>query len=654
MYFKHPLVLAALIFLAIPIIVHLFKLQKFTKTPFTNVKFLKNIILKNRKSSKLKKLLVLLSRILFLLFLIMAFAQPYLGKKNITQKTNFIIYLDNSYSLQAKEKNITSLQLTIQNLLHFKPPGKITLLTNNNKYFNLTLNQFRTQLSKIKFSAQPFRLKRALLKINEVSKGLKSTITCYIFSDFQKENKTFSKLNFDKNINYNLVDLNNKKTENQYIDSIYLTDKNVTSWFLNVVVKKNSNKKINIPISLYNNNMLIAKSVAQKFKNNSATIRFAIKKFTKLNGRLSLNNPYLKFDNDFYFTINPIKQISVLNIGKSSKTLKKLFYTKEFLFSQKNQQNLDYTKIKNKQLIILNEISAITNTLKIALVKFANNGGTIIIIPNTETENSFVYSSLLKALKINIKIKKIIGKQFITKINYQHPLFSGVFEKPVKNFDYPSVASYFKVTSNKKSSIIKFADNDAFISQINLEKGSLYLFASPIDKLENTFKNSPLIVPVFYNIARQSAHNYQLYYTINKQNNIKIETHLKINEVLKLQKTNKTFIPQQQIFTNYVLLKTNQQPNKQGIYKVIKDSTDIQDLAFNYNRKESLQNYYSKSELLKNHSNIRFFTDINSAFKAYKSDNNQTELWKIFIVLSLLFYLIELLLLKHFKNEPSS
>jgi len=108
MYFKHPLVLAALIFLAIPIIVHLFKLQKFTKTPFTNVKFLKNIILKNRKSSKLKKLLVLLSRILFLLFLIMAFAQPYLGKKNITQKTNFIIYLDNSYSLQAKEKNITS------------------------------------------------------------------------------------------------------------------------------------------------------------------------------------------------------------------------------------------------------------------------------------------------------------------------------------------------------------------------------------------------------------------------------------------------------------------------------------------------------------------------------------------------------------------
>ncbi len=649
MYFKHPLILLALIFLIIPIIVHLFKLQKFAKTPFTNVKFLKNILLKNRKSSKLKKLLVLISRMLFFLFLILAFAQPYISKKNIHQKSSLIIYLDNSYSLQTKEKDITSLQLTIQNLLRFKPLGKITLLTNNNKYVNLTLEQFRAQLSKIKFSVQPFRLNQVLLKISNITTDLNSDITCYILSDFQKINKKSPGLNFDKNINYNLVDLSNKKLANQFIDSIFLTNKNATNWFLNVLIKKTDNKKINLPISLYNNNLLIAKSVVQKFKNNTAIVHFSIKKFTKLNGRLSIDNPFLTFDNNFYFTINPLKQIRVLNIGKSSKTLKKLFYTKEFLLNQKNQQNLDFTKLKNEQLIILNEISTFSIILKNALKSFINNGGSIIIIPNTKTESK-VYINLLKFLNINAKIIKHTNKQLITNINYSHPLFNGVFEKPVKNFDYPSVKSYFKVTSIQKNSIIKFADNDDFISQFNLKKGNLYLFASSIDNPENTFKNSPLIVPVFYNIAKQSAASNKLYYTINNKNNIKIETHLNNDEVLKLQKANNLFIPQQQIFVNYVVLKTYQQPDKQGVYKVLKDTAVIQNLAFNYNRNESLQNFYTKQELLKNNDKIHFFTNINTAFKSYKLDNSLIELWKICIALSLLFYFVELSLLKHLKK----
>jgi len=649
MYFKHPLILFALILLIIPIIVHLFKLQKFAKTPFTNVKFLKNILLKNRKSSKLKKLLVLISRMLFFLFLILAFAQPYISKKSLLQKSSLVIYLDNSYSLQTKENNITTLQLAIQNLLRFKPSGNVTLLTNNNKYANLTLKQFRAQLSKIKFSVQPFRLNQAILKIQSVAKNLKSKVTCYIISDFQKINKNLSSLNYDKKNNYNLVDLGNKKIANQFIDSIFLTNKNATNWFLNVLIKNTDNKNINLQISLYNNNLLIAKSVVQKFKNNATIVHFSIKKFLEFNGKLSLNNPYLTFDNDFYFTINPTKQIRILSIGKLSKTLKKLFYANEFLFSQKNQQNLDYTKIKHKQLIILNEISVFSKMLKNALKSFINNGGSIIIIPNTKTESA-VYINLLKSLNINVKITKQSNKQLITKIIYGNPIFSGVFEKPVKNFDYPSVESYFKVNSNQKSSIIKFANSDDFISQFNLKKGNIYLFASSIENPKNTFKNSPLIVPIFYNIAKQSARSNQLYYTINNQNNIKVETHLNNDEVLKLKKSNNLFIPQQQIFANYVMIKTDLHPNKQGIYKVLKDSTVIKNLAFNYNRNESLQNFYTKTELLKKNNEIHFFIDISTAFKSYKLENGIIELWKIFIALSLLFYFVELLILKHLKK----
>ena len=76
MQFKHPEILYALFLLLIPIIVHLFQLRRFEKVPFTNVKFLKQVELQTRKSSKLKKFLILCSRLLALTGLVFAFAQP--------------------------------------------------------------------------------------------------------------------------------------------------------------------------------------------------------------------------------------------------------------------------------------------------------------------------------------------------------------------------------------------------------------------------------------------------------------------------------------------------------------------------------------------------------------------------------------------------
>ena len=102
--FNHPNILYALLALVIPIIVHLFQLRKFEKVPFTNVAFLQQIILQTRKSSKLKKWLTLITRLLTLAAIIIAFAEPYFGsnKKNKLVENELVIYLDNSFSMQAK------------------------------------------------------------------------------------------------------------------------------------------------------------------------------------------------------------------------------------------------------------------------------------------------------------------------------------------------------------------------------------------------------------------------------------------------------------------------------------------------------------------------------------------------------------------------
>jgi len=102
MQFKYPEILYALLLLIIPIIVHLFQLQRFVKVPFTNLQFLKKIALQTRKSSQLKKWLILATRMLALTCLILAFSQPYFSKHTTQQNFSTAIFLDNSFSMQAK------------------------------------------------------------------------------------------------------------------------------------------------------------------------------------------------------------------------------------------------------------------------------------------------------------------------------------------------------------------------------------------------------------------------------------------------------------------------------------------------------------------------------------------------------------------------
>ena len=117
MLFKHPEILYALFLLLIPILIHLFQLRRFKRVDFTNVAFLKKVTLQTRKSSQLKKWLTLLMRLLALACIIFAFAQPYTASETAsTAETETVLYIDNSFSMQAKGPNGPLLQRALQQL----------------------------------------------------------------------------------------------------------------------------------------------------------------------------------------------------------------------------------------------------------------------------------------------------------------------------------------------------------------------------------------------------------------------------------------------------------------------------------------------------------------------------------------------------------
>ena len=106
MNFLIPQFLWALLLLIIPLIIHLFNFRRYKKVVFSNVSMLKEIETQSRKTKQLKKWLILLSRLMALSSLILAFALPYFpNQSGLFSRKLVSIYIDNSQSMLAEGEN---------------------------------------------------------------------------------------------------------------------------------------------------------------------------------------------------------------------------------------------------------------------------------------------------------------------------------------------------------------------------------------------------------------------------------------------------------------------------------------------------------------------------------------------------------------------
>ena len=161
--------------------------------------------------------------------------------------------------------------------------------------------------------------------------------------------------------------------------------------------------------------------------------------------------------------------------------------------------------------------------------------------------------------------------------------------------------------------------------------------------------NSPLIVPVFYNFGRLSFKHSKIYYRLQEENSIDIETSLGKDEILQISNTEISFIPFQKRFQNKVTLSTNEQPEIAGFYNVLKEKDTIKKLAFNYPKEESLLQFLDLKKLKKENKNILISSSIKDVFKELNKKNEVHWLWKWFLALAIVSLFLEILILKFYK-----
>ncbi len=651
MQFKQPEILYALLLLIIPIIVHLFQLQRFVKVPFTNVKFLKQLKLETRKSSRLKKWLILATRLLAFAAIIFAFSQPFFSdsKKNTNYTTT--IYLDNSLSMQLKTQQGELLKMATQEIIeNSKNNTTISLITNDKIFKNLDKKSLKNELLNLKYSSKKIDLNTILLKSNQLNSTQTNSLNNLILiSDFQKINKLNQSSVTNVNSSISLIKLTPEVISNISIDSIYISKINNKEITLKAIVNNTNIERDNVPISLFKNTILVGKTTTPLSKNKTTEVEFKIPNNENFNGTIRLDDSILPFDNTLFFSISKPEKVNVISIGKGTQYLSKIYIKKEFNFSQKTTSSLDYNTIQNQHLIILYESVKIPVALTNTLHQFVKNGGNLVLIPSKNSD-LMSYNQFLNKLNLGTISTSIKKELKITNINFAHPLLNDVFEKKVLNFQYPTVNQYYKLQLSNSSPIISFENEQPYISEIKTNKGTVYLFSSPLDNSVTNFKSSPLIVPILYNFGKYSFEIPQLYYTIGKENVIEINTSIKKDEILKLKNETREFIPLQQVFHNKVQLKTNEQPNTSNFYKISSGNNTLRSVSYNYNREENDLNYTNLKELFKDKTNISTSNSIKETFTKLNEQQEIKPLFRWFLAFAILFLLLEIFILKFFKT----
>jgi hypothetical protein len=232
----------------------------------------------------------------------------------------------------------------------------------------------------------------------------------------------------------------------------------------------------------------------------------------------------------------------------------------------------------------------------------------------------------------------------ITKINFSHPLFGSVFEKKVENFQYPNTKTSFDLNSAAPM-VLGYSDQSSFLSAIQNGVSSVYVFNAPINKGNSNFQNSPLIVPTFYNMAQNSQKAGINASIIGESKPFIVETLLTKDEIVNVKNASESFIPIQQILNNKVKLTFNDNPKEAGNFDILNKETPIGKLSFNYNRSESNLTNANPDAV----SDYKEINSVASIFDTLQADRSDNQIWKWFVILALLFVVIEVLIQKFVK-----
>ncbi|MGM9478550.1 BatA domain-containing protein [Pedobacter sp. GSP4] len=678
MNFLYPGFLFALISVAIPVIIHLFNFRKFKKVYFSNVQLLKEVEQQNSSKEKLKNLLILLARIMALIFLVLAFAQPYIPDHH--QKTTAVnnvvsIYIDNSYSMEAINKDgnlLDEAKRRAKELVKgFGINDRFQLLTNDfeGKHQRL-LNEeeFIKALDDVKISAANRNLQQILNRQGNILTGSANKYS-FLISDFQNNSSTTNKLDTKADIQYSFLKLNANTLPNVAVDSVWALSPNHqpgANERLVVQLKNYSDEEAkNIPLKLTINNQQkgLGAVTIPAGKTVKDTLSFSGLSAGWQKGVISIKDFPVTFDDTLSFSFKVDESFPVLSINgaNAGNYVKALFAADTYYKLTENaESNINYSNFANYGLIVLNGLKNPSTGLVQQLKTYLSAGGTVVIFPDLDADIQ-TYNAFLSGLSLPVVQTLNITPTKVDQIDFQNPIFKTVFEEIPKNLDLPAVTRYYtfveKNTASKED-IMFLPGRKSFFSKYDVGNGQVYLSASGLNTTDGNLARHPVFVPLMYRLALSGGLEAPLYYNLGNDNALASKKiAMGKNQSLGISANNFEAIPEIRQVEGKTLIYIADQIKTAGFYNLKLADSLLAVYSFNNGRTESDMHYLGKAALeqLAGKSNLKIFDTDKDAVKLVAGANKigQT-LWKLCLILSLVFIAAEILLIRFFNNTKKT
>lgn len=636
MQFKHPEILWALFLLVIPVVIHLFQLRRFSPTPFTNVAMLQKLVSESRRSDRLKKWLLLATRLLLLTALIIAFAQPLASGDTVLKERETVIYLDNSFSMQARADGSSLLARAVQELIKGLPPdGPVSLFTNGETFDKVRPKDIRDRLLSLSHVQGHLALSEIHLKARALFSDSGTDKHLIVISDFQR-NMQDGPWERDRSLTVHYVPQRPGEGRNIALDSLFLEEAPPGQLGL-VVLLSGGGREQTLPVSLYNGEELIAKTAATFSENGTARLTLSIMAQEEIQGRLAIVDQGLAYDNNLYFSLNAQDPVKVLAIGSGeSDYLDRLYAGDVFTLKKYAVDQFNHSELDGQQAVVVEGLQTLPENLQLALQSFARQGGSLIVIPPDRPDIAS-YNRFFSTLGAGRYLEPIVQEAPLTGIAQEHPLYRGVFQGEVDNFDYPRVGQHLGMRSDLPA-ILTLEGGDAFLRG----RDGLYVFTASLDRKNTDFKNSPLIVPTFYRMALSGAEPPELYHIVGSRASVDLRGSLGPDDVLRVANDDHGFIPLQRAFPNRIRLTFGQNPDRDGGYGIFLDDRRLKHISFNYPREESRLEYMD----LEGVSEARVQESLVGLFDHWEAEGQSSAYWKWFVILALFLILVETLIQK--------
>ena len=675
MEFLYPNMLYALFALIIPIIIHLFNFRRHKLVYFSNTSILKTIEQENSKTKKLKYIITLIARMLFIAALVIAFAFLY-KKDNNTINNNvdnlIAVYIDNSMSMQSlsSEKTLfedarTSAMKLVENL---NQAQKYVLLSNDrdpkNEYpmnkdeMLIRLNEMKTESVSTTFE-DIYNSLSFIRKKNDFNSA-----TFFVYSDFQNNTMTSGDLKVDTTIQIVVFPLESDFQNNIYIDSVWLQSpvlqKNMTNELNARIVNETQNEIKGLPVNFSIDENVVAYTTCDIKADSYADVnmQFAIENEGDSKAKVSIKDSPITFDDEYNLVLKVRPEINVIEISSTSNSQQPIANSLDLLFGgdplinyqSMNQYNIDQNVVNNAQMIVLD--ANVNETLQQSLIEFAERGGSLLVIESQA--NSYIYNHL--------GIKPVDFDENETKVEYiakRNTFFDDIFVKLPDNADLPMIRKHIRFELGKNvQNIISLQNGDPFLMMSNVGKGKVFVMSTSLDEEYSDLANHALFVPLMYKMALIGGNVSELSYTLGIDKTLNInDVSLNVDDRISLKSDNAMYdifpIIENRSGINYIYF-FEDLPSS-GFYDIYKNEDYVKTVAWNDNRDESKMSFYAKEEV------VKIFDDngLNVAVAVDNDDINSSDmievmvkdssLWKIFVVIALMAMLIEISVLRFWK-----